>query len=230
MAQVDETDQKIYFGNTRWGDFTTHKDEKKRKRWLARNKVEPWRPTLTLNLTPQWLNRHLLWEKDDMNASMAAASVMYHDIRFRWGMKKRPPSPVRAAPPSPLPPGSPPPNARQSPPRSEPPTPPRGPGSSARPPPRRSASHATTVRGSSSSASRSASRSPSGPLPPIQLRRATMVDLNEPTLEGAKRDFARVRTRLRAARVAGNVALIVRLQQEERVVRAWIQRAEGGRR
>ena len=28
MAQVDETDQKIYFGNPRWGDFTTHKDEK----------------------------------------------------------------------------------------------------------------------------------------------------------------------------------------------------------
>ena len=87
MAQVDETDQKIYFGNPRWGDFTTHKDEKKRKRWLARNKVEPWRPTL--NLTPQWLNRHLLWEKDDMNAALAAASVMYNDIRFRWGMRPR---------------------------------------------------------------------------------------------------------------------------------------------
>ena len=53
-----------------------------------------------------------------------------------------------------------------------------------------------------------------------------MVDLNEPTLEGARRDLATVRMRLREARETGNVALIVQLQQEERTVRAWIQRAE----
>lgn len=95
MARVDETGQKVYFGQAGAEDFTTHKDEAKRKRWLARHKVEPWKPAL--NLTPAWLSRHLLWEKDDMNKAMAEASVMYPDIRFRWGAKPVPPPP--AAPP-----------------------------------------------------------------------------------------------------------------------------------
>jgi hypothetical protein len=85
MARVDETGQKVYFGQAGAEDFTTHKDEAKRKRWLARHKVEPWKPAL--NLTPAWLSRHLLWEKDDMNKAMAEASVMYPDIPLSLGRK-----------------------------------------------------------------------------------------------------------------------------------------------
>jgi hypothetical protein len=88
MAKVDETGQTIYFGQAGAEDFTTHKDELKRKRWIARHKVEPWKPEV--NLTPAWLSRYLLWEKDDMNKALAAASVMYPDIRFRWGSTKGP--------------------------------------------------------------------------------------------------------------------------------------------
>ena len=83
MAKVDETNQTIYFGQAGTEDFTTHKDEFKRKRWIARHKVEPWKPEV--NLTPAWLSRYLLWEEDDMNKALAAASVIYPDIRFRWG-------------------------------------------------------------------------------------------------------------------------------------------------
>ena len=109
MAKVDETGQTIYFGQGE--DFTTHKDELKRKRWIARHKVEPWKPEV--NLTPAWLSRYLLWEKDDMNAALAAASVMYPDIRFRWGSTRvTPKAPPKAPPPPPPPTPSP---ARESP-------------------------------------------------------------------------------------------------------------------
>ena len=105
MAKVDETGQTIYFGQAGAEDFTTHKDELKRKRWIARHKVEPWKPEV--NLTPAWLSRYLLWEKDDMNKALAAASVMYPDIRFRWGSTP-PKAPPKAPPPPPPPPPSPP--------------------------------------------------------------------------------------------------------------------------
>ena len=97
MAKVDETGQTIYFGQAGAEDFTTHKDELKRKRWIARHKVEPWKPEV--NLTPAWLSRYLLWEKDDMNKALAAASVMYPDIRVRWGSTR-----AKAPPPPPPPP------------------------------------------------------------------------------------------------------------------------------
>ena len=112
MAKVDETGQTIYFGQGE--DFTTHKDELKRKRWIARHKVEPWKPEV--NLTPAWLSRYLLWEKDDMNKALAAASVMYPDIRFRWGStrvtpKAPPPPPPKAPSPAREEPKAPPPKA-----------------------------------------------------------------------------------------------------------------------
>jgi hypothetical protein len=114
MAKVDETGQTIYFGQAGAEDFTTHKDELKRKRWIARHKVEPWKPEV--NLTPAWLSRYLLWEKDDMNKALAAASVMYPDIRFRWGSTRVTP---KAPPPPPPPPKAPSP-ARESPARESP--------------------------------------------------------------------------------------------------------------
>ena len=118
MAKVDATNQTIYFGQAGAEDFTTHKDELKRKRWIARHKVEPWKPEV--NLTPAWLSRYLLWEKDDMNAALAAASVMYPDIRFRWGSTRvTPKAPPKAPPPPPPPPKAPSP-ARESPARVSP--------------------------------------------------------------------------------------------------------------
>ena len=99
MAKVDATNQTIYFGQAGAEDFTTHKDELKRKRWIARHKVEPWKPEV--NLTPAWLSRYLLWEEDDMNKALAAASVMYPDIRFRWGSTRAPKAPPPPPPPPP---------------------------------------------------------------------------------------------------------------------------------
>ena len=119
MAKVDETGQTIYFGQAGAEDFTTHKDELKRKRWIARHKVEPWKPEV--NLTPAWLSRYLLWEKDDMNKALAAASVMYPDIRFRWGSTRvTPKAPPKAPPPPPPPPPKAPSPARESPARESP--------------------------------------------------------------------------------------------------------------
>ena len=205
MAQVDVTGQKIYFGNSRWGDFTTHKDEKKRKQWMAKNKDIPWDPKLSLNLTPQWLNRHLLWEKDDMNKALGEASILYPNVKFRWGVKKIPPPPP---PPQSPPPKSPPPPPPQSPPRQ---SPPRGSPSPARfpRPPAPDISRPRMPRAQSP---------PPAPRPP-----------SPQSLEDARRELARLEEQLRAARNSGDTTLVYRLNQQVMAVRAWIQREEGRR-
>ena len=58
MARVDETGQKVYFGSAGAGDFTIHKDEVKRKRWMARHNKDDGSPAKFL--TPAWLSRYLL--------------------------------------------------------------------------------------------------------------------------------------------------------------------------
>jgi hypothetical protein len=47
MAKVDETGQTIYFGQAGAEDFTTHKDELKRKRWIEQYVTERRTTTIT---------------------------------------------------------------------------------------------------------------------------------------------------------------------------------------
>lgn len=59
---VTNTNKKIYFGQAGAEDFTTHKDEERRQRYITRHKNrEDW--TKTGINTAGWWSYHYLWEK-----------------------------------------------------------------------------------------------------------------------------------------------------------------------
>ena len=57
----------IHFGATGYEDFTTHKDPKRKARYLARHKNENWDDPETAGF---WA-RYILWNKDTIKDSIA---------------------------------------------------------------------------------------------------------------------------------------------------------------
>ncbi len=70
----------IHFGATPYLDFTTHKDEERKIRYLLRHQGlnENW--TADGTLTPGFWSRWLLWNKPTMSQSIK-------DIQKRFGLK-----------------------------------------------------------------------------------------------------------------------------------------------
>ena len=76
LSKSDRADKKykvrvgnktIHFGAAGYEDFTTHKDPKRKARYLARHKNENWDDPETAGF---WA-RHLLWNKDTIKDSIA---------------------------------------------------------------------------------------------------------------------------------------------------------------
>lgn len=57
MVQDPSSGRWVHFGQMGYADFTHHKDEERRKRFLQRNKK--WKNTE--KYSPSWLAYHLLW-------------------------------------------------------------------------------------------------------------------------------------------------------------------------
>ena len=70
-----------HFGARGYEDYTTHRDEKRRRNYLSRHASrEDWgRSGL---MTAGWLSRHLLWEKPTLKEAVMAASKLYRDVTF----------------------------------------------------------------------------------------------------------------------------------------------------
>jgi len=59
---ITNTNKKVYFGAAGYEDFTTHKDESRKQRYIARHKKnEDWTKT-GINSAAFW-SRFYLWEK-----------------------------------------------------------------------------------------------------------------------------------------------------------------------
>ena len=56
---ITDTNKKVYFGAAGYDDFTTHKDEERRQRYIARHKNEDW--TKSGIDTPGFWAYHYLW-------------------------------------------------------------------------------------------------------------------------------------------------------------------------
>ena len=70
-----------HFGARGYEDYTTHRDEKRRRLYLARHASrENWSRAAVM--TAGWLSRHILWEKPTVKAAVAAAVKLYPDITF----------------------------------------------------------------------------------------------------------------------------------------------------
>ena len=73
---LTESDKKIYFGAAGYSDFTKHKDEERKMRYINRHKNnENWNKS-GINTAGFW-SRWLLWNKPTINAS-------YEDIKKRF--------------------------------------------------------------------------------------------------------------------------------------------------
>jgi len=73
---LTESDKKVYFGAAGYSDFTKHKDEERKNRYINRHKNnENW--TKSGINTAGWWSRWLLWNKPTIKAS-------YEDIKKRF--------------------------------------------------------------------------------------------------------------------------------------------------
>lgn len=72
----DGTQRRVHFGARGMSDYTKHRDPARKKRYIARHRVnENWRDPLTAGA----LSRYVLWNKPTVEASMA-------DFRRRFGL------------------------------------------------------------------------------------------------------------------------------------------------
>ncbi len=56
---ITNTGKRVYFSDSRYEDFTTHKDEARKQRYITRHKKEDWND---INSAAFW-SRFYLWEK-----------------------------------------------------------------------------------------------------------------------------------------------------------------------
>ena len=59
MAVIDNTNKKIHFGDSRYSDYTKHKDPERKKTYLSRHKKDNY----TNLLYPSFYATNLLWNK-----------------------------------------------------------------------------------------------------------------------------------------------------------------------
>ena len=70
-----------HFGARGYEDYTTHRDEKRRRLYLARHASrEDWSRAGVM--TAGWLSRHILWEKPTLREAVTAAGKLYPGITF----------------------------------------------------------------------------------------------------------------------------------------------------
>ena len=70
-----------HFGAKGYEDYTTHRDEKRRRLYLSRHAArEDWGRAGVM--TAGWLSRQILWERPTLKGAVAAASRRYPDVTF----------------------------------------------------------------------------------------------------------------------------------------------------
>jgi hypothetical protein len=70
-----------HFGAKGYEDYTTHRDEKRRRNYLSRHESrEDWGRSGVM--TAGWLSRYILWEKPTIKEAVAAANRLYPDVTF----------------------------------------------------------------------------------------------------------------------------------------------------
>lgn len=73
---ITKTNKKVFFGAAGYSDYTIHKDEKRKQRYIERHKNnENW--TKSGIDTAGFWSRYLLWEKPTIKES-------YNDIKRRY--------------------------------------------------------------------------------------------------------------------------------------------------
>lgn len=72
---------KVYFGDSRYEDYTTHKDDKRKERYIARHKsTEDW--TKRGIRTAGFWSRWILWNQPTVEESAAYLNKKYKNFKI----------------------------------------------------------------------------------------------------------------------------------------------------
>ena len=80
--QATVNDKTIHFGSAGYEDMTTHGDEQRKQRYIARHKArEDWSKE---NIASSgYMSRWLLWNKKTLQASIDDVNKKYKNIKFQ---------------------------------------------------------------------------------------------------------------------------------------------------
>jgi len=78
---ADVNNKTVHFGAAGYSDYTKHKDNERRDRYINRHKKnEDW--TKTGIDTAGFYSKHLLWNKPSLKASLDDLNKKYKDVKF----------------------------------------------------------------------------------------------------------------------------------------------------
>ena len=79
ITAVINNDKKIHFGDSRYQDFTKHKDPERKKTYLARHKHD----NAQNPLYPSFYATNLLWNKPTLKESIVDTNKKYKNINIQ---------------------------------------------------------------------------------------------------------------------------------------------------
>ena len=71
----------VHFGDSRYQDFTQHKDEQRKKNYISRHSNEDH--SVSNALSPAFLARHVLWSEKSVPESVRKLNKKYSSVQFR---------------------------------------------------------------------------------------------------------------------------------------------------
>lgn len=74
VFNINDKEKNIYFGNTKYSDYTIHKDKKRKEAYIRRHEVnENWNNPLTSGSLSRWV----LWQKPTLEEG-----IKYYKNKF----------------------------------------------------------------------------------------------------------------------------------------------------
>ena len=81
MAEVDGK-KKIHFGDSRYEDYTIHKDDKRKENYINRHSGEDWSKSNIASAG--FMSRYILWEKPTIQQAINNLNSKYKDVKFKY--------------------------------------------------------------------------------------------------------------------------------------------------
>ena len=71
----------VHFGDSRYEDYTQHKDSKRKENYISRHSNEDWSKSNIAS--PAFMSRYVLWEKDTLKKSIDNLNNKYKNVKFK---------------------------------------------------------------------------------------------------------------------------------------------------
>jgi hypothetical protein len=78
--QATDGKKTVHFGDSKYSDFTKHRDEERKKRYIQRHSNEDH--SISNALSPAFLSRNILWNQPTVESSIRDLNKRYK-VKFR---------------------------------------------------------------------------------------------------------------------------------------------------